>query len=148
VGSVFNQLRSWWSCDTNSTGGCINLYLQVGGGSASPLQEFFSNGDANLWLKSGQIMQGYWCGASGVDDPSCNGNSLRACSRWWREGRGVISRFSRIFRRFDLLFLHLLGVFGGVGPTVADLFFPLGGVLGADVSLGVAAASAQVRDCF
>jgi len=32
-------------------------------------------------------------------------------------------------------FCFCLGFFGGVGPTVADLFFPLGGVLGAGVSL-------------
>ena len=38
-------------------------------------------------------------------------------------------------------FCFCLGFLGGVGPTVADLFFPLGGVLGAGVSLGVAAAS-------
>ena len=39
-------------------------------------------------------------------------------------------------------FCFCLGFLGGVGPPVADLFFPLGGVLGAGVSFGVAAASA------
>jgi len=39
-------------------------------------------------------------------------------------------------------FCLCLGFLGGVGPTVTDLFFPLGGVLGAGISLGVAAASA------
>jgi len=37
---------------------------------------------------------------------------------------------------FCLAFLEV------VGPTVTDFFFPLGGVLGAGVSFGVAAASA------
>jgi len=39
-------------------------------------------------------------------------------------------------------FCFCLGCFGGVWPIVADLIFPLGGLLGAGVSLGVAAASA------
>jgi len=38
-------------------------------------------------------------------------------------------------------FCFSLWFLGGVGSTVTDLFFPLGGVLGAGVSFRVAAAS-------
>ena len=65
----------------HGTGGRINLYLQVGGGRASTLLEFSSDSDANLWLNSCRIRQGYGCGASGVDAPSRYGNGLWLCSR-------------------------------------------------------------------
>jgi len=60
-------------------------------------------------------------------------------------GEGVMVSFASSATSSSALtsfFCFCFGFLGGVGPTVADLFFPLGGVLGVGVSLEATAASA------
>ena len=131
-------------CEGDRTGGCVDLNLRIGGGRALTFVKFFGNSDANSRLKLGQIRQRYSFGPSGINVPPCYDYCLRACSRGWSGARGVISQFNLILWCFDLLVLLVLRVLGGVSPTVMNLFFPLGGILGAGICLGAAVTSALV----